>query len=390
MKKPAVSLVDVLALRGHSRYRRLTTQPDAENVQRGIGVAIMRRPAVRTFPTSYAKCAYAFRAADGIAPAARTHLGSVSLVGFGKRRPCLLAFIREHQPETRPAGIGNGFSHPCPLEAGRVHIANNDVTVLPHKFGRLLVQEIFAAVRDLGVYRSNTRLIARSLGFSQGRFVLREVFGVLNRAPVTERGERLDAEVDADSRTSLLGGFFDLALKDDVPAPASVFDKTGAPQFALKWSRLPKTELTPLHNYVVFGYSVCADLQGHPAQRPLAAKDGPESRASTLSFTGLAKAQAEDVDCVGKYSKFLGGAGCQLHQIKGRRPARIRTGMPAPFRLTLNLAEIIPDKITGARLALKVPANAGVFHPVFERNDHANNLGARGQTSKSLLSRGGE
>jgi hypothetical protein len=358
------------SLKSHSHSRRLTTQPDAKNVQRGIGVAIVRRTAIRTFPASYSKCAYTFRAAGRINPAARTHLGRKSLVGFGKQCPCLLAFIREHEPETRPARIGNGFSNPRPLKASRVHVANNDVTVLPHKVGRLLVQEILSSVRDLGVDSFSAPLVTRTLSYREGHFVLGEVLGVLDHAPVTERRKGFKPQVNADSWPDLRGSIPYLALEGNVPATTGVFHKASGLNLALKRAAVPVMILASEQQNMPVSTLRRVSAERYPAERSSAAKTRAKSWAPTSGIARLSELHANHIDCLCVEAKIFRRARRQIYKIKCGRPPAFSASAPASFCFPLSSGAEIPDLITGSRVTKQIPATTRVFDPIFERDNH--------------------
>ena len=73
--------------------------------------------------------------------------------GFLEPHACFIAFVLQHGSERRPPGVKHGLSHVCLGQAGRVHVANEDGPVLSSQVRRKLAQEIFPAVRDLGVDR---------------------------------------------------------------------------------------------------------------------------------------------------------------------------------------------------------------------------------------------
>jgi len=67
------------ALKGKDFSRgRLTFQPDASNVQRSIGVPIVRSATVQTFPTSYSKRAHTLWTLAADRATTRARLGSQS------------------------------------------------------------------------------------------------------------------------------------------------------------------------------------------------------------------------------------------------------------------------------------------------------------------------
>jgi hypothetical protein len=363
--------INVMALSGHSHHWRLTFQPDAENVASCIGVAIVRRTAVRTDPQSYTECAHTFGAAGGDSSAARAHLGSESFVGFDVPRSCLLALVREHGSETGPAGVGNGFGHPRPHELGRVHIANDDVSVLPHKLSRLLVQEILSSVRDLGVDRASAALVTRSLRYSQGRFVLSEVLWVLDLSSVAQCSEMLQAKVNADGVTATGACLLDHALEGNVPAPTSVLNEVSGTIDASDFTGLPKPVSALQINYGISFYLGGALDDRHPAKGALRPKAGAETRGLPILVAGDRELTANLSNRVGMQPDLGCNACCQLDEIKGARPLALSPALPAPHSFALNLAAVIPNEVTGPGLALQVPLRAGVLNSKFEADEHA-------------------
>lgn len=140
----------------------------------------------------YSKRAHTFRTAGGNRPAARARSGSHAFVGFGVDRSCLLAFVREHLPEARPASIENGLRHPRLCQLGRTHIANDDVCELLHERRRMLVKVILARIDDLGVDRQCAAFVASTLRDRERGLVTAEVGRGVDLAAVTESCVRID------------------------------------------------------------------------------------------------------------------------------------------------------------------------------------------------------
>jgi hypothetical protein len=215
-------------------------QPDAKNVERCVDVPIVGRSAVATLPAPYSKRAHTFRTAVGNGPAARARLGTVSFVRFDKHGSVPSGLVAEHVSEIRPAGVEHGLSHPCLSQAGGVHIADDDQTILPNDPGGLFVKVVTASVRYLGMDSSNSLLVSRPLGNSQTSFILPVVLERRHLATVAQRCEILQAKVDANSAIASGEIIGHLALKDDIPAPARVLGETSATILALDVAAFPK------------------------------------------------------------------------------------------------------------------------------------------------------
>ncbi len=357
-------------LGGHSHNRRLTFQPEPKNVSRCVDIAIVRLPAFGTVPDSYSKCAHTFRAASGNSPAARTHLGSKSLADFGEQCSCLLAFVREHVPETRPASVRNGFSHPSSLELGRIYIANDDVSIAPYKFRRLLVQVIFSSVCDLSVKHPDATFVAGALSYRQRRLVLCEVSWVLNCAAVTERGERFQAKIDSDSLSLLLSRLLNFALNDEVPAASRIFDKAGGFHLSFNCTRLPEPECALKNRDGAIADFYRSTLKRNPSESATFAKAGPKARVAPMLVSGGRKSPANQADRIGQNPKLARRSKGQFIQIEMRRPESPTSTCAAALSFFLRIDAVVPNLIARTSHAAEMPLRAGVFHPEFERDDH--------------------
>lgn len=351
---------------------RLMLQPDAENIAGGVHIAIVRRSAVRAFPSSYSKRAHTFRTAGGNGPAARARLGTVSLVSFDIHRLPSGSFVTQHLSECRPARVEHGFSHPRLGEAGSIHIANDDQTVLSSDPGGLLVEVVTARVRDLRMDRTDAPLVASPLRNRELGFVLPVVPQGENLSAVAQRGEVLQAKVDADDPVPNREVISDLALECDVPTPASILDKTAALKFALQIAGFPKSDMPLQINCGVtfdFRRSLC---HRNPAQRPSSPMRVSKPRATAMLITRTRKLSADFIHGNRMDTEIGGEASCQFVKINCGWPSDSWVSCASALGFALSGYAEIPDSIARGRMTAKEPVPA--LHSIFEGDDAHSSL----------------
>ena len=138
-----------------------------EGVVSRIIVTIMDRSANAALPLSYSKTFPTLRA--GAAFTLATGLGEKRFVDFFEPHACVIAFIPEHGSKRTPPCIQNRLRLSGLGEGGGIHVADEDRTVALDQPGAQFVQEIFPPIRDLGVNRSGTGSLSRSLRAGQLR-----------------------------------------------------------------------------------------------------------------------------------------------------------------------------------------------------------------------------
>jgi hypothetical protein len=347
----------------HFPSGRLTLQPDAENVQRRVDVAIVRRSAVRTLPAPYSKRAHAFRAAHGNGPASRARLGTVSLVGFDVPRLPSGSFVAQHVSEARPARIVHGLGKPCSTQAGGVHIADDDQRVIGSNPRRLLMKMVPARIGDLRRYGADTLAVLGALGRSERDFVLPEYPRCRNLLAVAERGKVFQPDVNPDCASAPLEVVSNFGHECDVPAPSGVLNERSDLEQALNVSGLPKAiAALPISHSAALKLNG-ALREGYPAKRPVA---GAKARATAVSLPACHELANDRVHRVGMQVEQFARAGGQHRKIEVAGPACRSASSMAALRFLLGSDAEVPNLIARPRVTNERLARRRVLDPVLE------------------------
>lgn len=341
----------------------------------------MMRTTLRTFPAPHSETCDTFRAAE--ASALRTGSGSVSLVNLDIHGLPSGKFIPQHMPEHRPAGVGNGFSHPCLFELGGVHIADSDQTVFIRQFGTGDVKMMTASVSYLCMDSLSALFVAGPLSHGELSLILPVVAKSGDFLPVAACSERLEAEVDTDLAIACDHIVFDIALERDVPPATSVLDECSRFECSIYLARLPEAESAlEIDDGVVINLE-CAGDKWNPSKRALGPKASSKAWASVVNIARGDELPANGLHSVGMQAEFISGSSSELDQIKSRRPAGCHTSFPAIFGLPLGSDAKIPNLITGDGKPVEAPASHGILDAEFSREDHTGNIPTQSFNHKS-------
>lgn len=331
----------------------------------------MRSPATRASPVSYSERAHTLRTAVGDFPAARARPGSPSLVGLDVNSPVPAGFVAELRTQHSPARVEHGFSHPCLGELGRADIADDNQGVFADKPRRRLVKLMLACVGDLGVDRTDAALVSGPLRNGKHGLVLAIVPKRRDGRSITQRGERLKPQIDADTTIAGRQIVRDLALENDEPSPARILGKAPSLDALGKVSGFPEPEpaLEVSHLRPV-------DLDGardkrHPAEGALGSEAGAEARAFALGVTRCGELAADRLHGVRVQPEQRAAAGAELDQVEGAWPLDDAACFPAALGLTLNGDAEVPNLIGRVGVPGKVFASGCVLDTVFETEHHA-------------------
>ncbi|HKJ60388.1 MAG TPA: hypothetical protein VKA94_00130, partial [Hyphomicrobiales bacterium] len=327
------------------------------------------KSATRTLPASYSQACDTFRAAS--CTARRTGYGSPSFVGFIIPGSVPTGFVAELVAEHRPTGVKHGFSHPSFGELSGIHVTNDDQGVFPRDAGRRLVNLMFARVGDLGVDRADAALVSCALLDGKRRLIFSIVAKRGNGRTVAACGQRLQAEINADLTGSSGQVVCNFALKDHVPATASIFDKASRFQARQRnIARFPKAKISLAVCDFVFRDLNITSLEWQPAERTLGAAARSKTRATPLSVPRHNELKANATYGVGVNSEKLRTARGKIYQIECCWPASIHSSFSTPLSLPLDLAAIIPHIIARSGMLLQRFAGGGVFNAIFEAENH--------------------
>lgn len=359
-----VNVCQAIKLR-HSPIGRLTFQPDPEDVQRSVDIAIVRRSAVRTDPRPYSKPCDTFRPRRRQGAARRTGLGTESFVGLNKHSPVPAGLVAEHVAEHRPACIGHGFSHPGLLQPGRVHIADDDQTVFASDLRGPFVKVVAAGVRDLCVDRTYPAFISGPLRSHKRGLVLSKMTERWNFFAGAQRRKVLEAKVNADPVRPHGKVVLNFALKRDVPSPASILDKSSALELPDDFPGFPEPISTlSVHDRVAI-YFERARNERYPSERSFGPRANAEPRAPTMLIPGFCKLMADMGHSVGVNAKLGGCASGQHSKVIFREPRRRLPALPALFRLAMCGDTEVPHLIAGPRNLIQRLFADGVFDAEF-------------------------
>lgn len=317
----------------------------SQNIFSRVHITIMQTAAFRASPASYSKARDTFRPRIGQGATIRAGLGGKTFIHFLVPRAMPNGLVREHVSEGRPACIKNGLRHAGFGESSGVHIANRDVIELCNDPGRELVQQVGAAVLDLGVYRLSATALVGSLGGSKGWF----------RSPVNPRGvdlftigecgEVFQSEVDPNA-FERLSSRAALNFNDDIqePVPLAV---SGEAASILDFSIWKIAGLEDAEGLTGKAEGVSFALQALALNRnPTQAAPAPVAKVRpVLIGAGLGVLLADHIERCGQYPKLFAAARSQVVEIKPGEP------FAAPFEgILLPVVAIVPDEINNPGL----------------------------------------
>lgn len=327
----------------------------------------MRRTTLRTIPHSYSETFQASRPADCIA--VRTGLGTKSFVSFDIHRLPSGSLVPQHRPERGPASIQNGFRHSGFCKPRRVHIADDDQTILVSQSLAGDVEEVLSPVGDLGVDRTGTFLISGALGAGETFLLCTIEAGSFYPGPVAHGGECLEAKVNTNLAIAAREVVFNLALEGDVPAATSVLNECTGLERTVDSTRLPEAESSlEVYNGVIINAHGTGD-EWHPTQRPLGTKAGTKARATAMRITRCGKLAADGLNGIGVQAEFGCATGTELDQIEGGRPSDGQSHLAATLGLSLRGNAEVPDLIASDCVPVEMLPDDGILDTEFVCDD---------------------
>lgn len=355
--------------------RRLTFQPDTENVLSSVNVPIMVRPAVTAFPMPYSKRTHTFRAAVGNSPAARARLGSKPLRNDAHYAACRNRLVRQHIAEHRPTSIRNRLSHFRSLQIGRAHISDVNFRVVSDNLSRGHVEKMLSLVCDLGRKGSGASLLPPTLERCQFLFGSAIEGWRLYGHTIAQDGQRLQSKIYSNGNSFAPFRFRDLNLNVDVPAPSRIGRKVPRLGFSIlrNWSMQPKviSALAKGQDIAVQLGGPCKVTDRYPIK---ISSVGSEARGLREGgIPSVSKLGADRINRIGMNAKINGHSTAEIGKIKGGRPTDHRSAAPPLLGLSVNLATVIPDEVDSPRLSAKgAPCRiSAVADAVSRRQKHA-------------------
>src|SRR5581483_10353891 len=157
-----------------------------------------------------------------------TDLRGKSLVNLDVLSPVPDGLVADLGSKLRPAGIEYGLGQAGAGQSRGIDVADKDVPVLAHQPRGQLVQEVPAAGGNLRMDGPHTRFASGTLCNGQCPLVLAVDAWGFDHLARRERGQGLQAQIDADLPDPMLAILRDFDLKVQIPAAAGIFAKAAA------------------------------------------------------------------------------------------------------------------------------------------------------------------
>jgi hypothetical protein len=347
-----------------------------EDVLSRIYVTIMDRSAYTALPSPYSKTLPAFRAGAAITHAAG--LGGKRFLNFCEPHACVIALVSKHGSKRTPSSIQHRLGLSSLGEGGGIHVANKDRTAAFDQPCGQFMQEVFAAIRDLGVKRPSTGSLSRPLRAGQPRLqVTVEPLGIKWRQLGFTKGrELLQAQVNSNARHRTvkdrgdreLTSLFSRDANVQIPATATILTKVPRTQFKVTQAEaIPQRQPLAGEVHLTAPIADRSDFEWNPAQ---GAPGATALAPGEPNFTMLASSP-----CI-----FLGDLLHRLRrQIQTAIPARcafekwpeIESRQESPFPLEhfdRQVIAVVEDKIDLTRQA-REPGDMPIFHPQVQHTD---------------------
>ena len=350
----------------------LTFQADTENVDGGVDISIVRRPAIAAFPTSYSKRAHTFRTAAGDDPATRARLGSPSFVSLNVNSPVPAGFIAELVAQHRPTRVQDGFRHLGSSEFGGADIADDDQSIFSCQFGADDVKLVAARVGNPRMDCTDAAFVAGALLDGERGLVFAVVAKGRNSHSIAARRQRLQTQVDTDRTFGNGQVVSHLTLERYIPAATSILREVARFE-AIDGDipRFPEAELALQVGQVGVINTHGARDERDPTKRTLWAEASSETWATLMLIAGVRELPADNLNGIGVQTKIRCAAGAKLNEIEGAQPANGEARAVSPLGLTLGRGTKVPDLIASNCMSGEVLAGRRVLDTIFEcQNGH--------------------
>ena len=307
----------------------------------------MRSTTTRAIPVSYSKCAHTFRTAVGDYPAARTHLGSHTFGNDNETHPRPTGLISKHVSQHRPTSVKHGLCHACFRQFGRANISDRYKFIALHKFGRKLMQKMFADVGNLGMDCLDPCFVSGALLDGQLDFKAPIDPLNINCSPVTHCGQSFKTQINTDNALAIGGSIINFGGKAHEPLAAGIFDQIGGFNFPFNLARLPKAVSAAFIGQRAIGQLECTGNHWNPTKGSLRAERYSKTRRMFDFITGFGKFRANPVHCIGMNAKISRATRRKVHEVKVALPSRNSAGLPTFFRFLLCGSAKVPNLIAG-------------------------------------------
>ena len=338
-----------------------------KDIQSGVHIAIMDITAITAYPLPYSKVCDTVRPRVGKASTTRADLGRKALIDFLIPRAMLNSLVREHRTEARPRGIENGLGHPGSGQSCGVDISNRDVIKLTHYAVRELVQEIPAALGDLGLNARCKPPLACALSLSKALFKPPIPTRVLNLLARREGGKFLQPQINADAALKWSDwrvGKLHYNVEEPVTAPITAEVRSVLDLAVGERTGIEHTEGAACKaECLALTFEVTA-FERYPCKSLFAAI--AQVRPPVLT-SGLGILLAYGINGARVQSEFLGTSGSQDVEVEPTRPALV------PFeRVLLGIVAVVPNVVHGA--ALLIQQTTQRLHSIAAGYDHCINI----------------
>ena len=269
-------------------------------------------------------------------------------------------FIAELMSKLRPASVEYVLAKASSGKPFDIDLTDAYASVLTNEPCRNLVQEMPAAMGDLGMDSSQAPRPASPLGNGEFCGVLAEVPGITDFLSAGKHGQFLQSQVDANLSATTIIKLPKLYLDVKVPSSSSVPGETPALDTSLERPRQPKPVSALAKNNRVAPYvDRTPALEGNPAKTFSAAPSGPP----LADISGKSELLANGIHGIRVQAQVARSATSELEQVKKCWPALV-----VPSSSFLSLSAKVPDRVNCSRLDIKRLAAA--FDPVAIRQEH--------------------
>ena len=363
------------ALKGGDSHPWGTTfRPDTQDISGRIDVPVVGLAAIRANPVSYSKRTQPFRAASGYTPASRARLGTVTLGYDAHHAACRNRLIRQHAAKHRPAGVVNGFCHPCPGQFSRAYVSNVNLPVMPHEPVRHDVEEMLSPIGNLCRQRPGADLLTPPLKYAELLVFLPVEPRCSDLKAVGQGNQGFQAEINTEPRRVALLRFRQLDLDVDVPTTTGVGRELPGLRLAVirDLPRQPKV-IAASKDRQLAAFELGGTFEIGERDKVQVILEGSQARRSReAGVSGIAELAAHGIDRVGVNAEVFGDATAEVGEVERAGALDRRTCFPPSLGLPIDLAAVIPEEINRSRLRAERSACrfGGVFDAISVGENH--------------------
>lgn len=247
------------------------------------------------------------------------------------------------------------------------------------------MQKMLPAIPCLGVQCNYSPLLPATLRQAKALFVQPVKGRHLNLAAVAQRGEVFQTKIDRDGWANLGGGFRDLNLDIEIPAPAGIFAKRGRLDLPVigQPAAEPQAVSAPEQNdrsAIFINPEGARRVERNPAKVSLFAR--PPRGAMPNGVARNDKLPGDSTKRVAVNAEFGASSGHQADKIEPAGPPCRRTSTPPPLSFALDRTTEVPGVVNCAGHAPQVLGARLVFDTIAIGEDHLSNIAVNTNNSK--------